>query len=171
MGCEEISQRPYLHALPCSVIYHITHCVCSEDLASYTQPLIEAQVPPSAALFPPEIYTPWHEKNQQHSELKSDRAGDGGNVAKKGSVAYLTHCAVAPCHLPSQGAMFSTLQEFDTDFITIVRKWPELRQLWNALVLGEAAEGVLGRHDQHVCMGHFLIVRRTSLHPVRLSKT
>ena len=53
MGCEEITQRPYLHALLCSVIYHVTHVVWSEDLASYVPSLIEAQVPPSAALFPP----------------------------------------------------------------------------------------------------------------------
>ena len=53
VGCEEITQRPYLHALLCSVIYHVTHVVCSEDLVSYVPSLIEAQVPPSAASFPP----------------------------------------------------------------------------------------------------------------------
>ena len=147
MGCEEITQRPYLHALLCSVIYHVTHVVCSEDLVSYVPSLIEAQVPPSAALFPP-----WQRGEKWHCCILNPLRG-------RTMPSFFARCDVF------------TLQEFDTDFITIACRGAELRQLWNALVLGEAADGLLGRHDQQVSMDHFLNCVSNKLASSSASKT
>ena len=110
---------------------------------------IQEQDAGSAA--PSDIRIAWHGKNQQHEDFNDFLGGQ-----RAGNVACLFHVGTVLCELLSKGAAFFS-QSFGDEYIShILGTGTKMRQQWDELVWNRETKGILGSHDKHVDMDHFL---------------